>query len=176
MDKGRWVFGYGSLIWRPGFAFQRREPALLRGAHRQLCLYSHHYRGTPERPGLVMGLERGGACRGIAFEVAPAKWEEVYAYLVEREARGDAYRESWRNVDLSTGERVKALAFMVNRAAPNYAGKLPREELLRLVRQGTGSMGRNADYVINTARHLGELGFGDELLDWLSEALQREAG
>lgn len=176
MDKGRWVFGYASLIWRPGFAFRRREPALLRGAHRQLCLYSHHYRGTPERPGLVMGLERGGACRGIAFEVAERDWDEVHEYLRNREQRGHAYRESWRPVELKSGERVTALAYTVDRAHAHYAGRLPREELLRLVRQGTGSMGRNADYVINTARHLSELGFGDELLDWLSEALQREAG
>ena len=171
---GSWVFGYASLIWKPGFAFVRREPALLRGAHRQLCLYSHRYRGTPEVPGLVMGLERGGTCRGVAFEVAPEKWDAVYAYLVQREAPGEAYHESWRSVELGTGEKVKALAFMVNRDAPNYAGRLPREELLRLVRQGKGSMGHNAEYVIETARHLSELGFSDELLDWLSAELRRE--
>jgi len=171
---GSWVFGYASLIWKPGFDYVRREPALLRGAHRQLCLYSHRYRGTPETPGLVMGLEQGGTCRGVAFEVAPEKWDAVYAYLVEREARGDAYRESWRSVELGSGEKVKALAFMVNRKAPNYAGRLPREELLRLVRQGSGTMGHNAEYVIETARHLSELGFSDELLDWLSAELRRE--
>lgn len=171
---GSWVFGYASLIWKPGFDFVRREPALLRGAHRQLCLYSHRYRGTPEVPGLVMGLERGGTCRGVAFEVAPEKWDEVYAYLVEREARGDAYRESWRSVELDSGGKVKALTFMVNREAPNYAGRLPREELLRFVRQGRGTMGHNAEYVIETARHLSELGFSDELLDWLSAELRRE--
>lgn len=170
---GYWVFGYASLIWKPGFDYVRREPALLRGAHRQLCLYSHRYRGTPETPGLVMGLEQGGTCRGVAFEVAPEKWDAVYAYLVEREARGDAYRESWRSVELGSGEKVKALAFMVNRKAPNYAGRLPREELLRFVRQGTGTMGHNAEYVIETARHLSELGFSDELLDWLSAELRR---
>lgn len=174
MGENRWVFGYGSLIWRPGFAHRRAEPALLRGAHRQLCVYSHHYRGTPERPGLVMGLERGGACRGMAFEVEAERWQEVHAYLRDREQRNLVYRESWRPVRLGSGEQVTALAFLVNRDHEQYAGALPREELLRLVRQGEGIMGRNAEYVINTARHLNEMGFSDDVLDWLTGVLAEE--
>lgn len=174
MSETRWVFGYGSLMWRPGFEFRRRVPALLRGAHRQLCIYSHHYRGTPERPGLVMGLERGGACRGIAYEIAEPEWAAVHGYLVKREQREQrdaVYRESWRTVQLRGGERVRALAFLVNPDHHQYAGRLPRDVLLKLVRQGTGQMGRNAEYVINTARHLREMGMPDAELEWLSEAL-----
>src|SRR3712207_3646607 len=82
---GHWVFGYGSLIWRPGFEFAEAQPALLRGAHRSLCIYSHHYRGTPEQPGLVFGLVHGGSCRGMAFRVEGELWSDVRAYLKARE-------------------------------------------------------------------------------------------
>src|SRR5512147_814033 len=104
-DVNPYVFGYGSLIWNPGFTFLRSERALLHGAHRSLSVYSHRHRGTPEQPGLVFGLSRGGSCVGMAFEVAPDKWDGVFAYLQDREQDRGVYREAWRKVTLGDGAR-----------------------------------------------------------------------
>src|SRR5688572_16734737 len=119
-----WVFGYGSLIWRPGFEYIRALPALMHGAHRSLCIYSHRHRGTPDQPGLVFGLVRGGSCRGMAFEVEPARWDEVHAYLYEREMDRGVYREAVRPVRLADGTLVQALAFLVDERHVQFAGKL----------------------------------------------------
>src|SRR5690606_7033781 len=112
--SSHWIFGYGSLIWRPGFAFVGSAPGLLRGAHRRLCVYSHRHRGTPGQPGLVFGLVRGGSCRGVAFEVRADDWPGVHRYLVEREMDGGVYREAFRPVRLNDGRVVTALAFLVD--------------------------------------------------------------
>src|SRR4029453_16424516 len=98
-----WVFGYGSLMWQPGFAFTERVPAALIGAHRSLCIYSFHHRGTEHHPGLVLGLDEGGACRGVAFRVAADKEDATLAYLREREQVTDVYVEAIRPVSLLDG-------------------------------------------------------------------------
>src|SRR2546430_9129684 len=124
-----WVFGYGSLIWRPGFDHLERQPARLIGAHRALCVFSHVHRGTPERPGLVLGLDFGGACRGIAYRVAAAKRAETVHYLRAREQVTMVYRECTRRVWLK-GEPERpasALCYMVDRSHPQYAGRLTLE-------------------------------------------------
>jgi cation transport protein ChaC len=170
-----WVFGYGSLMWRPGFDHVEAVPARLSGAHRALCVYSWVHRGTRERPGLVLGLDRGGSCRGIAYRVAGDRRDKVIAYLRERELVTDVYRESWRAIRLE-GPKPKmetALAYLVDPAHEQYAGKLSRDALLERVRNGVGRSGVNADYVINTADHLRKLGFGDPVLDWLATELRR---
>jgi glutathione-specific gamma-glutamylcyclotransferase len=167
-----WVFGYGSLIWRPGFEFVRAVPALLRGAHRSLCIYSHRHRGTPEQPGLVFGLVRGGSCRGMAFEVDAAHWEKVHAYLYEREMDRGVYREAIRPIRLDDGAEVKALAFLVDERHVQYAGKLEIAEQVRLVRSGVGEAGPNHEYVLQTAHHLEQLGIRDRYLIELVEALR----
>src|SRR5690242_156922 len=123
--KNPYVFGYGSLIWNPGFEFVHSERALLRGAHRSLSVYSHRHRGTAERPGLVFGLSRGGSCLGVAFEVAASDWETVLAYLQAREQDRGVYREVRREVTLTGGQRVLALAYLVNERHPQFAGHLP---------------------------------------------------
>ncbi len=157
-----YVFGYGSLIWNPGFAYLRAERALLYGAHRSLSIYSHRHRGTPERPGLVFGLSRGGSCRGVAFEVAAAHWDEVFAYLQAREQDRGVYRESCRQVRLEDGTRVRALAYLVNERHPQFAGRLELAEQVRLISRSRGESGNNAEYVRNTARHLLSLGIEDK--------------
>ena len=159
-----WVFGYGSLIWRPGFSYLTRQQALLRGAHRSLCIYSHTHRGTPELPGLVFGLMRGGACRGMAFEVAGEDWDEVLAYLREREQVSGVYKESQRVLKLEDGRHVPALTFMVDESHYQFAGRLPLEEQARLVKRSNGQMGANVDYVLNTVEHLKEMGIADRHL------------
>jgi cation transport protein ChaC len=169
-----WVFGYGSLMWRPDFPHLESVPARLFGAHRSLCVYSWVHRGSRDRPGLVLGLDRGGSCRGVAFRVAPADIEPVTAYLREREQVTRIYLERHRPVVLERPDRplVTALAFLVDRTHPQYAGVLPAEEVLAVVRGAHGQSGPNPDYVINTQRHLAELGIADRRLEWLAGALR----
>jgi cation transport protein ChaC len=170
----RWVFGYGSLIWNPGFPYLRSERALLRGAHRSLSVYSHRHRGTAERPGLVFGLSRGGSCAGVAFEVASSDWDDVFAYLQDREQDRGVYREAWRRVTLADGAGVTALAYLVNEDHPQFAGRLDIAEQVRLVAGGTGESGRNAEYVRRTAEHLLALGIRDKALLAIVDALDRD--
>src|SRR3954465_714493 len=112
MSDELWVFVYGSLMWRPGCAHVERRPATLSGRRRAFCIYSVHHRGTYERPGLVLGLAPGGACRGAAYRVAEADWPDGYAYLVEREQPTETYIEARRFVRLDDGRRVEALVFL----------------------------------------------------------------
>lgn len=167
-----WVFGYGSLIWNPGFTFLRSEKALLRGAHRSLSIYSHRHRGTPETPGLVFGLSRGGSCLGVAFEVDAARWPQVFDYLQNREQDRGVYREAWRKVRLANGASVQALTYLVNEHHPQFAGRLELAEQVRLVARSTGQSGRNTEYVRNTAAHLLALGIRDAALLDIVEALE----
>lgn len=166
-----WVFGYGSLMWRPGFEHDERIVATLHGYHRALCVYSVHHRGTAERPGLVLGLDRGGSCRGVAFRVGPARAAEVLAYLREREQVTMVYRETAHQLRLVDGRTVPGIAYTVNRSHVQYAPRLPEPDLLRIVEGGVGISGANPDYVRNTHSHLLEMGIRDRTLAWLSERL-----
>jgi cation transport protein ChaC len=169
-----WVFGYGSLMWRPGFEFRERVQARLTGAHRALCVYSFVHRGTPERPGLVLGLDRGGACQGIAFRVAAADRANTVAYLRSREQVTGVYRESVRRVSLKSGpaRQVPALCYVVDRSHVQYAGRLPLAEQLHYIRQGHGQSGPNRDYVIATVAALEALGLRETELHLLAERLK----
>ena len=169
-----WVFGYGSLIWNPGFAYVSAQQGLLRGAHRSLSIVSHHHRGTVEQPGLVFGLARGGSCRGMVFEVTIADWAQVYAYLQEREQVTSVYRDVMRPVRLADGRTVSALSFLVDERHEQFAGRLDLDQQLAMVRAGVGLSGRNVDYVLNTARHLGELGIRDRQLMALADLLAQD--
>jgi cation transport protein ChaC len=169
-----WVFGYGSLMWRPDFAFVERAEARLIGAHRALCVYSFVHRGTSERPGLVLGLDHGGACRGIAYRVAAARRAETVAYLRAREQVTMVYRECTRRVWLNgSPERpVSALCYMVDRGHSQYAGRLSLEQQLHHVRQGHGQSGANRDYVMATVAALEALGLRETELHLLAERLK----
>jgi cation transport protein ChaC len=169
-----WVFAYGSLMWRPGFDFLERRIARLVGAHRGLCVYSFVHRGTPERPGLVLGLDRGGTCRGIAYRVAAGKREETVAYLRAREQVTKVYREAVRAVWLDEDPqlRVPALCYMVDRGHRQYAGRLSLERQLHFVRQGHGRSGPNRDYVLATVKEIEAQGYRDEALHLLAERLK----
>jgi cation transport protein ChaC len=170
-----WVFGYGSLIWRPGFPFAERQLARVRGYHRALCVYSHVHRGTPERPGLVLGLDRGGSCRGIAFRVAAEHRDATIDYLRAREQVTSVYREIYLNAEIDGGRSVAALSYAVDRSHRQYAGRLAREDIVRLVAQGRGVSGANPDYVRATQAHLAELGMADATLDWLAREFAEAA-
>jgi glutathione-specific gamma-glutamylcyclotransferase len=168
-----WVFGYGSLMWRPGFDFLERVPARLIGLHRALCVYSFVHRGTPERPGLVLGLDRGGMCRGIAFRVAAAAREKTVAYLRAREQVTTVYLETVRRIELEdkARRRVRALCFIIDRSHVQYAGRLTLEESLHHVRQGHGSSGPNREYVLETVQALEALGYRETDLHRIAERL-----
>ena len=166
-----WVFGYGSLVWRPGFTFTEQQIATVRGYHRALCIYSHVHRGTPDRPGLVLGLDRGGSCKGVAFHVPAALAETTIAYLRKREQATLVYRELRLPARLADGRQITALSYGVDRSHRQYAGRLDREELKRFVLQGRGESGENPDYVRNTQAHLAQLGIRDKTLEWLVKRL-----
>ena len=155
-----WIFGYGSLMWRPGFAHDAAEPALLRGYHRAFCVYSVHYRGTAARPGLVLGLDRGGSCRGRAFRVAAADAEAVIAYLDAREQVTAVYLR--RRVTIEIGDtRTAAVTYVADRAHRQYAGKLPPRRAAEIILGGHGVAGDNPEYLEHTVAHLDELGIKD---------------
>jgi cation transport protein ChaC len=172
-----WVFGYGSLMWRPGFEFIEQVPARLIGEHRALCVYSFDHRGTPEKPGLVLGLDRGGACRGVAFRVARRLRGKTVEYLRSREQTTNVYREALRSVWLGNEprQRVSALTYVVDRGHVQYAGRLSLAEQLRLVQQGHGRSGNNRDYVLSTVRSIEAQGFRDEQLHRLALMLHNDA-
>jgi len=169
-----WVFGYGSLIWRPGFEYLDRIPAHTIGLHRSLCVYSFDHRGTPERPGLVLGLDFGGACRGIAYRVAAGKRATTITYLREREQTTAVYREVMRGIWLAgqPERRVEALCYVVDRGHVQYAGRLTHDRQLHIVRQGHGRSGNNRDYVLETVKALEALDIVDQDLHVIAERLK----
>ncbi|MCA3575581.1 MAG: gamma-glutamylcyclotransferase [Aestuariivirga sp.] len=171
-----WIFGYGSLMWRPGFDFRRSEPALVHGYHRSLCVYSHVHRGTPDEPGLVLGLDRGGSCHGMAFEVAPERWEEIIAYLRAREQVTSVYVEKRKTIRLlASGLAVEATTYVVDKAHHQYAGKLPDDALVSRVTRGRGMSGHCRDYVLNTLAHLRDMKIHDPTLERLAARLADQA-
>lgn len=168
-----WVFGYGSLMWRPGFAFLERRAAVLQGRHRAFCIYSVHHRGTYERPGLVLGLAAGGSVRGAAYRAAPETWPDIYAYLIEREQPTETYVEARRSVRLDDGRRVEALCFLSDRAHPQWAGDLTPERQAELIAGATGLSGRNVDYLRDLVEHLRAEGVRDQEMEGLLERVDR---
>ena len=170
-----WIFGYGSLMWRPGFDYMEAEPALIYGFHRSLCVYSHVHRGTPERPGLVLGLDRGGSCHGMAFRVTDEQWEATLSYLRAREQVNMVYRERTSPIKLiRTGDEVKALTYVVDRNHRQYARRLPSDELVKHIKSSAGQSGPNIDYVRNTVGHLRDMGIRDAVLEHLIEILDAQ--
>lgn len=171
-----WIFGYGSLMWRPGFSFLRSEAARVHGYHRSLCVYSHVHRGTPDEPGLVLGLDRGGSCHGMAFQVAPEAWDHTLAYLRAREQVTSVYLERRKNIVLiESGSTVEAVTYVVDRSHRQYAGVLDDDALEYHVRRGQGISGHCAEYVMNTLAHLREMRIHDPALERLARRLASQA-
>jgi len=165
------VFGYGSLMWNPGFPYLQRRPATLHGYHRAFCVFSHHYRGTPERPGLVLGLDAGGQCRGVAFRVAAAEWDAVLQYLDERELIGYAYRPARVKIVFDGGMEVLAHTYVADPGHPQFAGRLHSADSARLIDAAEGKAGSNRDYAINLINELEAHGFPDVHLHELLETV-----
>ena len=165
-----WVFGYGSLMWNPGFAFVERAPAMLNGYHRDFCIYSTHHRGSDERPGLVLGLDQGATCIGAAYRVDATDRAETLAYLRAREQVSGVYRESRVSLTLAQGSghrHVEGIAYIVERAHPGYAGKLTLARQARLIKGARGLSGPNVEYLVQTWRLLRDAGIRDARLERL---------
>jgi glutathione-specific gamma-glutamylcyclotransferase len=169
MENGIWVFGYGSLVWQPGFDFERREIARLNGFHRSFCMRSIHHRGTDVEPGLVLALDRvlGSYCDGVAFFVSGEHTGATIDYLRERELISSAYLEQNHQVTLRDGSEVSAVCYVIDAAHVQYCGGLPLEEQAGIISTAIGGRGPNSEYLYNTAAHLRELGIEDNDLNWL---------
>ncbi len=170
MTEALWVFGYGSLIWHPGFAVAERAVARLGGWHRSFCMRSIHHRGTVDAPGLVLALDRadGAHCDGVAFRVEAGAEDATIATLRERELISSAYVEEWLTLRLADGRDVRALAYVIDPDHVQYCGGLAPEEQAQIIAHATGGRGPNRDYLWSTAAHLAELGIADADLDWLA--------
>jgi len=166
-----WVFGYGSVMWRPGFDYMERRAGRLHGYHRSLCVWSWFHRGSPDNPGLVLGLDVGGSCNGIAYRVAESGKAEAADYLYRRELVTDGYEAILRPVYLDDGP-VTALCFRANRAHPQYAGKLDHRHAADVVRRSTGNSGANPDYVASAVKQLHAMGINDKALATINGLVQ----
>ncbi|MDJ0628016.1 MAG: gamma-glutamylcyclotransferase [Rhodobacter sp.] len=173
-DARLWVFGYGSLMWNPGFEFEERVLATLPGYARTFCMRSVHHRGTHTDPGLVLALDEHPEteCHGLAFAVTPTRAPETLEYLRERELISSAYLEKQLPVDLQDGRQVEALAYVVDTEHVQYCGGLPLEEQAGIIATAVGGRGPNTEYLYNTALHLEELGIEDADLTWLAEKVR----
>lgn len=175
MNRIEWIFGYGSLIWDPGFVPAETRRARLSGYARSFCLRSIQHRGTQAQPGLVLGLDEDPAaeCWGVALRVAEADHDEVLAYLRARELVTDAYREAVLPLALEGGGQVEALAYVMRRDHWQYAGGLALAQQARMIATAVGGRGPNADYLFNTAEHLAEIGLPDTELERLSRMVRK---
>ena len=172
-DLPEWIFGYGSLMWDPGFPHAEQLPATLEGYHRAFCIYSHHYRGTINQPGLVLGLNLGGKCRGIAFRISNKSRRDIITYLDERELIGYAYKPKQLPITLVDGTRVVAHTYIADQNHPRFAGKLNNGRVADIIISAKGSAGTNRDYALNVIRALESSGFVDTYLQSLLEKLRQ---
>ena len=173
-----WVFGYGSLLWNPGFKVAEEVPATLSGYARSFCMRSIHHRGTEEEPGLVLALDahEGTVCNGVALRAAPGTEEATLAYLRERELISSAYLERMLEISLEGGPTVQAVTYVIDPDHVQYCGGLPLEEQAQIIAHAVGGRGPNTEYLFNTAAHLSALGVADPDLDWLSRRVAAITG
>ncbi|WP_019905624.1 gamma-glutamylcyclotransferase [Methylobacterium sp. 77] len=171
-DEGLWVFGYGSLIWQPEFAVAERRIGTVRGYHRRFCLLQRRFRGSRDRPGLVLALDRGGICRGIVFRLKGLDPAATLMPVWRREMRGSGYEGRWVVVETETGP-VTALTFVVNRTSDRYTGRLGEEAIADRIATGAGHLGPSAEYLFRTAQACAEAGILDDHL-WRLQHLVAE--
>lgn len=169
-----WIFGYGSLMWNPAFHYAERRAGMIRGWHRSFCLWTPMGRGTPDNPGLVLGLDRGGSCKGIAYRIAARDRETELALLWQREMVADGYNPRWVTVRGEAGD-VRAITWVINPRGDRYAGKLPMETLAKTLATASGRLGSSRDYLENTVAHLDELGIGERPLHKIRDRVRDHA-
>ena len=175
IQRPMWVFAYGSLLWHPGFDYAEKARARVYGVHRSMCIYSKHHRGTPRKPGLVLGLDRGGSCTGMVFRVRSGSEGETLEYLRTREMVTRVYTETQCLAHLLDGgsHKIQALCFVADRDHPQYAGKIDVEHQVQIIKSAKGKSGTNRDYLLNTVDHFHEVGIEDSNLQRLSKLLRR---
>lgn len=173
-----WVFGYGSLLWNPGFKVAESVIGTLPGYARSFCMRSIHHRGTVEHPGLVLALDEqeSQACEGVALRVVAGQEAKTLAYLRERELISSAYVEKELKVHLSDGRDVTAVVYVIDEAHEQYCGGLPLEEQAQIMAHAVGGRGPNTEYLYNTAEHLAIVGLHDPALEWLAIRVREIAG
>ncbi len=170
--KDVWLFGYGSLMWNPTIHYVERRAAKLYGYHRQFCLWTHMGRGTPEQPGLMLGLQSGGSCNGIAYRVEADIADHELSVVWNREMVSGAYVP--KIVQIRTnGAPVNAIAFVINQNHDRYAGRLPDETIVDAIAKAEGPIGRCCNYLFNTVENLDELGIGDGPMHSLCRAVRK---
>ena len=167
-----WVFGYGSLIWNPLMEFARRQPARIHGYHRGFYLWSRVNRGSPEVPGLVLGLDRGGSCQGMAYQLHDDKREAELALLWRREMVSGTYMPRWVNADVG-GSPIRAIAFVVDRRKPGYTGRLEDDQIISIALKACGHYGSCADYLVQTAQSLEAAGIADPRMSRLAKRIMQ---
>ena len=170
MKMTMWVFGYGSLLWNPGFEIAVRAVATLPNYARSFCMSSIHHRGTVDDPGLVLALDerKGAQCAGVAFAVAAGKEDETLQYLRERELVSSAYLEKILTLNLADGRRVEAVTYVIDESHEQYCSDLPLEEQAQIIANAVGGRGPNWEYLYNTASHLRDIDLRDPDLEWLT--------
>lgn len=170
-----WIFGYGLMMWQPGFDFVEKRPARIIGVHRSMCVYSTIYRGTPQHPGLVLGLDRGGACKGTAFRIAPEQRNATISYLRSREQVTPVYQETIGSMELLDGMNghLDACFYVVDPGHVEYASPMSVRDEAKLIERARGTLGTNRDYVLETASHLRALNCLDDELRELAQELTR---
>ena len=167
-----WVFGYGSLMWNPGFEFVEVTQAKIDNFHRSPCIYSWVHRGTRERPGIVLGLAHGGVCNGMAYRVSKKLQNKTLDYLRARELVTNVYLETTQTIALRSGEQVDAVTYIVDTQHEQYAGKLSFEKLIDQIKGASGRSGPNEGYFIDTAVQLEKMKIDDELMQRISTTLR----
>ncbi len=169
-----WVFGYGSLLWNPGFPVARSELATLQGYARSFCMSSIHHRGTEEKPGLVLALDEqpDAHCKGLALAVEAGHEDRTLHELRERELISSAYVERMLDVHLDNGDIVTAVTYVIDEGHVQYCGGIPLEEQAQIIAHAVGGRGPNTEYLYNTAEHLAEIGLHDPDLEWLSQRVR----
>ncbi|CUJ84232.1 putative protein involved in cation transport [Ruegeria denitrificans] len=169
-----WVFGYGSLLWNPGFPVARSERATLHGYARSFCMSSIHHRGTEDHPGLVLALDEqaDANCKGLALAVAAGHEERTLHELRERELISSAYVEKMLDLHLDSGEVVNAVTYVIDADHVQYCGGIPLEEQAQIIAHAVGGRGPNTEYLYNTAEHLAEIDLRDPDLEWLAQRVR----
>ena len=174
-DEDIWVFGYGSLIWNPAFYFDEQRVGRLYGYHRRFCMRIYSGRGSANRPGLMLALDRGGSCSGVVFRIRREQADEELEIIWEREMISGSYKPRWLEVRTPAGP-VQAVAFVVNRAHDRYTGDLPEPEVVETLAAAKGPLGSSCEYLYNTAAHLEAMGISDRNLKRLSRQVARHQG
>ena len=172
-SENLWIFGYGSLIWNPSFKYDMRIPAHLYGYHRRFCLRTTITRGSPEKPGLVLGLDRGGSTKGILFRIPASIAAKECDVIWKREMLNGAYKPSWVKAKSEDGQLFEALTFIIKRGHPSFSAPIPDEEIVKMIAEASGIVGSNSEYLFKTEEALKDAGIHDKKLKTISHLVKK---